>query len=71
MINILIYQNHNIYYTSKKMKTSCKTANLKDQLERGINKLKYLINHILYQIFRSFYIIKKRETVTDNPLIRI
>ena len=53
------------------MKTSYKTANLKDQLERGINKLKYLINHILYQIFRSFYIIKKRETVTDNPLIRI
>ena len=53
------------------MKTSCKTDNLKDQLERGVNKLKYLINHILYQIFRLLYIIKKRETVTDNPLIRI
>ena len=30
-----------------------------------------MMDHILYQIFKSFKYIKKHETFADNPLIQI
>ena len=39
--------------------------NLKYQLQHGMKSLNYLVDHIRYQIFKA--IIKKHETVTDNP----
>ena len=38
-----------------------------------MKNLNYLMDHILYQIFKTVfeYAIKKHETVTDNPLIGI
>ena len=47
--------------------------NLKYQLQRGMKNLNYLMNHILYQIFKIILTTssKKHEKVTDNPPIRI
>ena len=57
----------------KYKKSHTKLMNLKYQLQHGIKNLNYLMDHILYQIFRIILNIfkKKHETVTDNPSIRI
>ena len=57
----------------KYKKSHTKLINLKYQLQHGIKNLNYLMDHILYQIFRIILNIfkKKHETVTDNPSIRI
>ena len=45
--------NPRIYNTWKKKKKShTKTINLKYQLQRGIKSLNYMMDHILYQIFK-------------------
>ena len=46
--------------------------NLKYQLQHGMKNLSYLMDHILYQIFKDYfeYILKTLETVADNPSIR-
>ena len=43
--------NHSICYIWKEIKKSCKTINLKYQLQRRMKFLSYLADHILYQIF--------------------
>ena len=55
------------------LKSPTKVINLKYQLQNGIKSLNYLMDHILYQILKiTFkYILKKHETVTDNPSIMI
>ena len=44
--------NLSIYYTWKNIKNDTKAINLKNQLQRGIKNLSYLMDHILYQIFK-------------------
>ena len=56
--------NLSIYYTWKNIKCYIRTMNLKYQLQREMKNLNYLMNHILYQIFRIILIIK-----TINPSI--
>ena len=41
-----------IYYTSKNIKKSYKTANLRYHLKHGMKNLHYLTDRILYQIFK-------------------
>ena len=46
--------NLSIYYTWKKIiKSHIMIINLKYQLQHGIKNLNYLMDHILYQIFKS------------------
>ena len=40
------------YYTRKNIKCRTKTIDLKYQLQRAIIHLNYLMDHILYQIFK-------------------
>ena len=51
-INMLFYQI--LVYTihGKLLKSHTKTINIKYQLQRGMKKLNYLMDHILYQIFK-------------------
>ena len=63
--------NLNIYYTKKNIKKPCQHNKFKIQLQREMEKLNYLMDHILYQIFNIILIIKKHKPVTDNPPIRI
>ena len=44
--------NLSLYYTWKNIKKSYKKINLKIQLWHGMKSLNYLIDHILYQIFK-------------------
>ena len=46
---------------------------MKYQLQHELKNLNYLIDHILYQIFKIILnkALKKHETVTDNPSIMI
>ena len=57
----------------KKLKSHTKIINLKYQLQHEIKSLNYLMDYILYQIFKITLNIslKKHETVTDNPSIMI
>ena len=50
-----------------------KNNNLKYQLQCGMIKLNYLIDHILYQIFMIILIIFSKNMIqwADIPLIRI
>ena len=41
-----------ICYTLKNIEKSWKNINLKYQLQHGMKSLKYLMDHILYQIFK-------------------
>ena len=64
--------NRNMYYTRKK---SYKSNKLKYQLQHGMKNLNYLIDHIIYQIFKIILNIslkKHREIINDdNPSIKI
>ena len=44
--------NLSIYYTFKNIKKSYKNNKFKIQLQRGTKDLIYLMDHILYQIFK-------------------
>ena len=44
--------NLSIYYTWKNIKSHTKTINLKYQLQHGMTSLNYLLDDILYQIFK-------------------
>ena len=44
--------NPSIYYTWKKIKKSYKNIKLKYQLQHGTKNLNYLMDYILYQIFK-------------------
>ena len=44
--------NLSIYYTLKKLKNHARTINLKSQLKHVIKNLNYLMDRILYQIFK-------------------
>ena len=48
----LALSNLDFYYTWKNIKSHTKIINLKYQLQHGIKSLNYLINHILYQLFK-------------------
>ena len=45
--------NLSIYYTWKNIKKSYKIINLKYQLQHRMKNSNYLIDHILYQIFKN------------------
>ena len=56
----------------KYKKSHTKIIDLRYQLQHGMKNLNYLMDHILYQDSRLFWIILKiHETVTDNPSVRI
>ena len=61
-----------IYYTWKNIKPDTIIINLKYQLQNGMINLNYLMDHILYQIFRIILsIFKKKQNENDaNPSIR-
>ena len=61
--------NLNIYYAWKNMKKSYKIINFKYQLPSGTKNLNYLMDPILYQIFKI--ILQKHKEKTNNPWIRI
>ena len=44
--------NLSIYYALKNIKKSSKKINLKYQLRYGMKSFNYLMDHILYQIFK-------------------
>ena len=44
--------NLDIYYTWKYKKIHIRTINLKYQLQHGMKNLNYLMDHILYQVFK-------------------
>ena len=55
-----------------KHKSHTKIINLKHQLQRGTKTLNYLVDHILYQIFKTILnISRKHGEKTNNPSIRI
>ena len=61
-----------IYCTWKNIKPDTIIINLKYQLQNGMINLNYLMDHILYQIFRIILsILKKKQNENDaNPSIR-
>ena len=44
--------NLDIYYTWKYKEIHIRTINLKYQLQHGMKNLNYLMDHILYQVFK-------------------
>ena len=64
--------NLSVYFIHTYKTSHTKTINLKYQLQDGMKSLNYLMDHILYQIFRITLntSLKKHETITDNPSIR-
>ena len=68
-----------IYCACKNLKSHTKIINLKYQLQHGMKSLNYLLDHILYKIFKiilrlslTFKIVfKKHETVINYPSIMI
>ena len=44
--------NLSIYYTWKNIKSLIRTINLKFQIQHKMKNLNYLMDHILYQIFK-------------------
>ena len=44
--------NLSIYYTWKNIKSQIRTINSKYHLQHGMKNLNYLMDHILYQIFK-------------------
>ena len=47
----IAFSNLSIYYTWKNIKKTT-TINLKFQLQHGMKNLNYLMDHVIYQIFR-------------------
>ena len=47
--------NLSIYCTWKNIKSHIRTINLKFQLQHGMKNLNYLMDHILYQIFKNIF----------------
>ena len=56
-----VFPNFGMYYRWKNIKSHTKTKNLKYQLPRGIRKLNYVMDHILYQIFKIILNISLRN----------
>ena len=48
----IFLSNLSIFYTWNNLKNQTKTINLKFQLQHGKKNLNYLMDHILYQIFK-------------------
>ena len=69
----MLYQVLAFTIYGKVWKSHIRTINLKYQLRHGIKSLSYLMDHILYQIFKITInlSLNKHETVTDNPSIMI
>ena len=49
----VVLSNRSIYYTWNSIKKNKKIMNLKYQLRIGMKSLNYLMDHILYQIFKN------------------
>ena len=71
MTNILLYQILAFIICKKMCKSRITIINLKFQLQRGKRNLNYLVDHILYQMYKIFQVLKNYETVTGNLLVRI
>ena len=54
--------NLSINYTGKNITVNTKTINLKYWFQRGMEKLNYLMDHILYQIFKIIVGISSQNT---------
>ena len=50
--NILLYQTLLFTIHEKIIKSHIRKTNLKHQLQNGMKKLNYLMDHILYKIFK-------------------
>ena len=61
MINILPYQTLACTIQRKIYKSHTKTINLKYQLQRGMKNSNYLIDHILYLIFKINFRISSND----------
>ena len=48
----VVLSNLGIFYNGKIQKSHLRTINLKNRLQHGRNNLNYLMDHILYQIFK-------------------
>ena len=70
---MLLYQTLAFTIYEKIQKIHTKIINLKYQFQHGMKSLKYLMDNILYQIFKitSNVSKKKHGKKTDNPSIRI
>ena len=69
---VLLYQILVFIIHGKTWKAHTKMTNLKYQLQRGMINLNCLMDHILYQIFKTILIIfKKNNENTNNSSIRI
>ena len=53
--NSIDLSNLSIYYTWKNIKKSYNNNILKYQLQHGMTNLNYLMDHILYQIFKIIF----------------
>ena len=53
--------NLRIYNTWKIIKSHTKIMNLKYQLQHGMKSLNYLMNHILYKIFKNLFSILSKK----------
>ena len=55
IVNSIDLSNLSIYYTWKNIKKSYNNNILKYQLQHGMTNLNYLMDHILYQIFKIIF----------------
>ena len=71
--NRISLSNLSIYYTWKNIKISYNKNKFKLSAPTWIDKFNYLMDHILYQIFKIIlkYILKKHGQKIDNPSIKI
>ena len=53
--------NLSIYYTWKNTKSITKKINLKYQLQHGLKNLNYLMNHIMYKIFKTILSVSSKN----------
>ena len=64
----IVLSNLSICYTWKNIKSS---HNIKYQLQHGMIDLNYLMNHILYEIFKTFSSIFKKNVMKRLIIIKI
>ena len=57
--------NLSVYYPWKKTKNHTKIINLKNQLQHEMKNLNYMMDHILYQIFKIILNISKKTRRKD------